>query len=47
VFKEGWKSIIIGDVFTELILMSIATIGAFVIGEYTNGVAVMLWICFY
>lgn len=43
VIKEGWKSIIKGDVFTEFFLMSIATIGAFVIGEYPEGVAVMLF----
>lgn len=43
VVKEGWKSIIKGDVFTEFFLMSIATIGAFVIGEYPEGVAVMLF----
>ncbi|WP_298504514.1 heavy metal translocating P-type ATPase [uncultured Maribacter sp.] len=43
VIKEGWKSIKKGDVFTEFFLMSIATIGAFVIGEYPEGVAVMLF----
>ncbi len=43
VVKEGWKSIKRGDVFTEFFLMSIATIGAFVIGEYPEGVAVMLF----
>lgn len=43
VVKEGWKSITRGDVFTEFFLMSIATIGAFVIGEYPEGVAVMLF----
>ncbi|WP_411768500.1 heavy metal translocating P-type ATPase [Winogradskyella sp. A3E31] len=43
VVKEGWKSIIKGDVFTEFFLMSIATIGAFIIGEYPEGVAVMLF----
>lgn len=43
VIKEGWKSILRGDVFTEFFLMSIATIGAFVIGEYPEGVAVMLF----
>ncbi|AUC84323.1 cadmium-translocating P-type ATPase [Polaribacter sp. ALD11] len=43
VVKEGWKSILKGDVFTEFFLMSIATIGAFVIGEYPEGVAVMLF----
>ena len=43
VVKEGWKSITKGDVFTEFFLMSIATIGAFVIGEYPEGVGVMLF----
>ncbi|WP_299276601.1 heavy metal translocating P-type ATPase [uncultured Psychroserpens sp.] len=43
VVKEGWKSIKKGDVFTEFFLMSIATIGAFIIGEYPEGVAVMLF----
>lgn len=43
VAKEGWKSIKKGDVFTEFFLMSIATIGAFAIGEYPEGVAVMLF----
>ena len=43
VIKEGWKSIKSGDFFTEFLLMSIATIGAFIIGEYPEGVAVMLF----
>jgi len=43
VIKEGWNSIKSGDFFTEFFLMSIATIGAFVIGEYPEGVAVMLF----
>ncbi|MBU3026090.1 heavy metal translocating P-type ATPase [Zobellia galactanivorans] len=43
VIKEGWKSIIKGDFFTEFFLMSIATLGAFAIGEYPEGVAVMLF----
>lgn len=43
ILKTGWKSIRKGDVFTEFFLMSIATIGAFVIGEYPEGVAVMLF----
>ncbi|HTF16431.1 MAG TPA: heavy metal translocating P-type ATPase [Chryseolinea sp.] len=32
-----------GDVFTEFLLMSLATIGAFYIGEYPEGVAVMVF----
>ena len=43
VVKEGWESIKKGDFFTEFFLMSIATIGAFIIGEYPEGVAVMLF----
>ena len=37
------KNIIRGNVFDENFLMSIATIGAFIIGEYPEGVAVMLF----
>ncbi len=43
VLREGLNSIKKGDVFTEFFLMSIATIGAFIIGEYPEGVAVMLF----
>ena len=43
VLKEAWKSIIHGDVFSEFFLMGIATVGAFSIGEYPEGVAVMLF----
>ena len=43
VIKEGWNSIKNGDFFTEFFLMSIATLGAFAIGEYPEGVAVMLF----
>jgi Cd2+/Zn2+-exporting ATPase len=43
VIKEGWNSIKNGDFFTEFLLMSIATLGAFAIGEYPEGVAVMLF----
>ncbi|HLL42228.1 MAG TPA: hypothetical protein VK369_03775 [Segetibacter sp.] len=30
-----------GDIFNEFVLMSVATIGAFYIGSYSEGVAVM------
>lgn len=43
VLKEAWESIIRGDVFSEFFLMGIATVGAFAIGEYPEGVAVMLF----
>ncbi len=43
VMKEAWNSILQKDFFSEFTLMSIATIGAFYIGEYPEGVAVMLF----
>jgi Cd2+/Zn2+-exporting ATPase len=43
VIKDAVLSIIKGDIFSEFLLMSIATIGAFSIGEYPEGVAVMLF----
>lgn len=43
VIREGWEGIKNGDFFTEFLLMSIATLGAFAIGEYPEGVAVMLF----
>ncbi|MFW2135427.1 heavy metal translocating P-type ATPase [Chryseobacterium sp. TY4] len=43
VIKEAIESIRYGDFFSEFFLMSIATIGAFAIGEYPEGVAVMLF----
>jgi Cd2+/Zn2+-exporting ATPase len=43
VLIKGIKYAFRGEVFTEFILMSIATIGAFYIGEYPEGVAVMVF----
>ncbi len=43
VIRDAVRSISKGEVFSEFFLMSIATIGAFVIGEYPEGVAVMLF----
>lgn len=43
VLIKGIKLAFKGEIFTEFILMSIATIGAFYIGEYPEGVAVMLF----
>ena len=43
VMKEAWESILQKDIFSEFTLMSIATLGAFYIGEYPEGVAVMLF----
>ena len=40
---KGIKTAIKGDFFTEFFLMSVATIGAFYIGQYPEGVAVMLF----
>ncbi|MBS1548434.1 MAG: cadmium-translocating P-type ATPase [Bacteroidetes bacterium] len=43
VMKEALKNMLKGEIFSEFFLMSIATIGAFVIGEFPEGVAVMLF----
>lgn len=43
VLKEAYESIRHGDIFSEFFLMGIATVGAFGIGEYPEGVAVMLF----
>lgn len=43
VLKEAWFALKKGEIFTEFFLMGIATIGAFAIGEYPEGVAVMLF----
>lgn len=43
VLKQAFNSLKKGEVFTEFFLMSIATIGAMVIEEYPEGVAVMLF----
>lgn len=43
VMKEAWANIVKGDVFNEFTLMTLATLGAFYIGEYPEGVAVMLF----
>lgn len=41
IVKEAIEGIIHGDVFNENFLMGIASIGAFAVGEYTEGCAVM------
>jgi Cd2+/Zn2+-exporting ATPase len=43
VVLRALKNISKGQVFDENFLMSVATIGAFAIGEYPEGVAVMLF----
>ena len=43
VLLQSIRNIARGQVFDENFLMSLATIGAFAIGEYTEGVAVMLF----
>lgn len=43
VVRQAWIVLKKGDLFSEFFLMSIATFGAFFIGEYPEGVAVMLF----
>lgn len=43
VIKDAFGTIKKGEIFSEFLLMSIATIGAFAIGEFPEGVAVMLF----
>ncbi|TYP94952.1 Cd2+/Zn2+-exporting ATPase [Fodinibius salinus] len=43
VWIKAFKSIKNGTIFSEFMLMGIATVGAFAIGEYAEGVAVMLF----
>ena len=43
VLKEAIEAIRYKEIFTEFLLMSIASIGAFAIGEYPEGVAVMVF----
>lgn len=40
---RGVRLAVRGDVFTEFLLMSLASVGAFYIGEYPEGVAVMVF----
>lgn len=42
IIKEAIEGIIHGNIFNENFLMAIASIGAFIIGEYTEGCAVVL-----
>ena len=43
VWKSAFKTTLKGDVFNEFVLMGIATLGAFFVGEYPEGVTVMLF----
>lgn len=43
VLMKAGRNIIKGQVFDENFLMTIATVGAFIIGEYPEGVAVMIF----
>ena len=43
VLAAALRKVLRGDIFNEFFLMSIATIGAFAIGEYPEGVGVMLF----
>lgn len=43
ILKKAWKGILNHQVFDENFLMAVATIGAIALGEYTEGVAVMLF----
>lgn len=43
VLELAFRKSVRGDFFNEFVLMSVATIGAFVIGEYEEGVAVMVF----
>ncbi len=43
VLNLAFRKSLRGDIFNEFVLMSVATIGAFLIGEYEEGVAVMLF----
>lgn len=43
VLKLAFRKASRGDIFNEFVLMSVATLGAFYIGEYSEGVAVMVF----
>jgi len=43
VVKKAIRNVLRGNMFDENFLMSLATVGAFLIGEYPEGVAVMLF----
>lgn len=45
VMREAWECAAEKEVFSEFMLMSVASVGAFIIGEYPEAVAVMLFYC--
>lgn len=45
VVREAWRRVVRFDLFNEFSLMTVATVGAFILGEYAEGVTVMLFYC--
>lgn len=43
VIKEAFNTVVKGEIFTEFLLMVLATLGALALGEYPEAVAVMLF----
>ena len=43
ILRKAWKGILNGQVFDENFLMAVATVGAIALGDYKEGVAVMLF----
>ena len=43
ILKKAWKGILKRQVFDENFLMAVATVGAIALGEFREGVAVMLY----
>lgn len=44
--KSSWEAWHKGDIFNEFTLMALACVGAFIIGEYPEGVAILLFYSF-
>ncbi len=45
VIDLAWRKLKRADIFNEFFLMTVATVGAFYIGSYSEGVAVMVFYC--
>ncbi len=43
IILKSFRLIIKGDIYNEFVLMSVATLGAFALGSYAEGIAVMLF----